>query len=98
MFGNISQILEMKKKAEAMKARLEATQMEMQSKGILIRFTADKKIISLNIDPTRTVDNRLESDLVNAFNEAMKDADKASAKLLEEISGGMPGLAGLFGK
>ncbi len=99
MFGNITQILEMKKKAEELKSKLEAITITETSNGITIDCNGNRRILAVHIDET-AINNKatLEEHLVTAINKTLDSAEKASMSEVGAIAGGMPGLMGLFGK
>jgi DNA-binding protein YbaB len=92
MFGNISQILEMKKKAEEIKAKLESVVVTETHNGISIDCNGNKKILAIHIEPTLLNDKtKLEDNLIEAINKAVAAAERASVN-------DMAAMAGLFGK
>jgi DNA-binding protein YbaB len=92
MFGNISQILEMKKKAEEIKAKLESVVVTETHNGISIDCNGNKKILAIHIEPSLMNDKtKLEDNLIEAINKAVAAAERASVN-------DMAAMAGLFGK
>lgn len=92
MFGNISQLLEMKKKAEEIKAKLESIVVTETHNGISIDCNGNKKILAIHIEPSMMNDKtKLEGNLIEAINKTVASAEKASV-------GDMAAMAGLFGK
>jgi len=99
MFGNISQLLEMKKKASEMKAKLEAVTITEQFNGITIDCNGNRKILAIHIEDSQITNKKqLEENLITAINKALESAEKASFGEIGAMAGGMEGLAGLFGK
>ena len=99
MLGNISQLLEMKKKAEELKSKLEAITITETNNGITVDCNGNRKILSIHIDADRLNDKiQLEDNLVQAINKALESAEKANMAEVGAMAGGMPGLIGLFGK
>lgn len=99
MLGNITQILEMKKKAEEMKKKLEAMTITETTKGITVDCNGSRKILSIHIDD-EAFSNKfsLEENLVNAINKTLEGAEKASLGEVGAMAGGLQGLMGLLGK
>ena len=98
MFGNISQLLEMKKKAHELRAKLESIQITETTGGITIDCNANRKILAMHIDAALLDDKtKLEDTLTLAVNNALAAAEKAAMGDLAAIAGGMPGLGNLFG-
>ncbi len=99
MLGNISQILEMKKKAEELKSKLEAIVITETTNGIAVDCNGNRKILSLHIDASAMQDKfQLEDHLVMAINKALESAERANMAEVGAMAGGMQGLMGLFGK
>ena len=99
MLGNISQLLEMKKKAEELKSKLESIQITETHNGITVDTNGNRKLLSIHIDADRLNDKtQLEDNLVQAINKALESAEKANMAEVGAMAGGMPGLMGLFGK
>ncbi|MEN9739496.1 MAG: hypothetical protein RLZZ318_1532 [Bacteroidota bacterium] len=99
MFGNISQILEMKKKADELKAKLETIQVTEEYNGITVDCNGNRKILAIHV-PEQLMDNKtqLEDNLTEAVNKALASAEKASIGDLASMAGGLQGLSGMFGK
>jgi len=99
MFGNISQILEMRKKAQELKSKLEGITITEEYKGITIDCNGNRKVLAIHID-NNAYENKsnLEENLKEAINLALEKAEKASFGEIGNMAGGMEGLANLFGK
>ncbi len=99
MFGNISQILEMKKKADELKAKLETIQVTEEHLGITVDCNGNRKLLAIHI-PEQLMSNKtqLEEALTEAVNKALASAEKASIGDLANMAGGLQGLSGMFGK
>ena len=99
MLGNISQLLEMKKKAEELKNKLEAIIITENNNGITVDCNGNRKILSIHIDTELLNDKtQLEDHMVQAINKALESAEKANMAEVGAMAGGMLGLMGLFGK
>lgn len=99
MFGNISQLLEMKKKAEELKGKLAAITITESHKGITIDCDGNKKIKSIHIESSLMNDKmQLEDILTEAINKAIESADRSSMGHMSELAGQFPGIGNLFGK
>lgn len=94
MFGNISQLLEVKKKADELKARLETITVTETTDGITVDCNGNRRILAVHIDTVEQDKNKLEEKIANAVNKALETAERASMKEVGAIAGGM----GLFGK
>lgn len=99
MLGNITQLLEMKKKAEELKARMETIQVTEVTNGITVDCNGNRRVLAIHIPAEKLQDKtKLEEDLCLALNNALSAAEKASVGDLASMAGGMPGLNALFGK
>lgn len=97
MFGNISQILEMKKKAEALKEKLGSIIVTEEHKGITIDCNGNRQILNIHIS-SDLMNNKesLESTLCEAINKCLSSAEQQSVKEMAELTGGLGGLGNLF--
>ena len=59
MFGNISQILEMKKKADELKAKLETIQVTEEHLGITVDCNGNRKLLAIHI-PEQLMSNKTQ--------------------------------------
>lgn len=99
MFGNISQLMEMKKKAEELKAKLDSITVTEVTGGITVDCNGNKKLLAIHIEPSLMNDKtRLEEKLTEAINNAIAASERASMGDMAAIAGGLQGLGGLFGK
>ena len=97
MFGNISQILEMKKKADEMNPRLNAVSITENLNGVTVQCNGTKKITSIQIaDELMQDKNKLQVVLNDAINKALEKADQVSKDELAQLTSGLGPLAGLF--
>ena len=99
MFGNITQLMEMKKKADELKAKMETITVTEVTNGISVDCNGNRKILAIHI-PEEKLSNKilLEDELCLAINNALAAAEKAAVGDLANMAGGLPGLSGLFGK
>lgn len=96
MFGNISQLLEMKKKAEELKAKMESIVVSETTDGITVDCNGSKQVLAIHIEAGDMQDKALlEEKLCRAVNNAMQAAEKAA---MGDLAGMAGGLSGLFGK
>jgi DNA-binding protein YbaB len=101
MFGNISQLLEMKKKAEELKAKLESITVTEVTNGVTVDCNANRKILAVHISEDMMSDKtRLEDTLTLAVNNALAAAEKAAMGDVAEMAGlpGLGNLGSMFGK
>ncbi len=96
MFDKIRQLGELKKmrdQAMQMQKQLAQIIVEVETRGIKVRMSADQKILSI----TDSANNDLV-DVKEALNEALKEVQKAASKEMQDMMGGLDGLRGLLGK
>lgn len=99
MLGNISQLLEMKKKADELKAKMEAITVTETTNGIAVDCNGNRKILAIHIEESKLYNKlQLEEDLCEAVNNALASAEKASIGDIANMAGGLQGLSALFGK
>lgn len=93
----MGRLQEMKQKADAVKEKLDATEMDVTSAGgdIRITITGTRRIRSLQIAPSLQHGDKeeLEEQLMVAFNRAIETADKTNEEEMKRVAGGLlPGL------
>lgn len=99
MFGNISQILEMKKKADELKSKLEQIRITESLNGVTVDCNGNRKILAVHIDEDKLGNKeKLERDIQEVINLALQKAEKESMGDLAALAGGFPGLSQLFNK
>jgi DNA-binding protein YbaB len=99
MLGNITQLLEMKKKAEELKAKLENITITEITNGITVDCNGNRKILAIHIPQEMMQDKiKLEDNLILAINNAVAAAEKASINDMASMAGGLGSLGALFGK
>lgn len=94
MFGKINEI---KSQMEAVQAELKKLELNTNMDGIQITITADKEIRRVEISEELLQDQqKLQSLIVKAMNQAVKDAEAVAKNKMMEVTKGMmpPGLGG----
>ncbi|MBU1104923.1 YbaB/EbfC family nucleoid-associated protein [Candidatus Parcubacteria bacterium] len=76
-FGNVKKLYEMKKKADEMKKQMEAIVVEVEEKGIKVVMQGDNHVQEV------WVDGELDVRLKEAFNKAVKEAQKKVAHKMQ---------------
>ena len=98
MFANISQLLEMKKKAEELKTKMESISVTIETNGITVDCNGNKKILAIHIPEEKCSDKtRLEDELCEAVNKAIQAAEKAALGDMMSM-GGLQGLTDMLAK
>jgi DNA-binding protein YbaB len=97
MLGNISQILEMKKKADEMKSKLNDIVVSEIHQGVTVDCNGNRKVLSIHISGD-LLNNKthLETVVCEAVNKALSSAEKASATEMASMVGGLGAMASLF--
>ena len=89
MFDKVKQLGQLKKmrdQAVRIQKQLKEEKIELIENGVRIIITGDQKIKLLEIDGIE--DNRI----ADVINKAVKKSQKAAAKKLQEMSGGLSGM------
>jgi DNA-binding protein YbaB len=92
MFGNISKMLEMKKKADEMKAKIAQMRVEKKYLGITIVLTGLNKVETISFEDD-FLENKskteIEEMLTLAINSAQEDLSNQLKDEFSEITGGL---------
>ena len=93
MFGQMKELMEMKKHADQLKRELEAVTIDVtEVSGIKMEIDGAQKFRSVSIDPNFLKPenkSRIEADILRSINAAIK---KAQAVAAQKMSSMMPGL------
>jgi DNA-binding protein YbaB len=87
-FKQLKELNEMRKKAAELQKELEKIIETLEKRGWTVSVTGDQKIRYIKKDGEDL------QELVDLINEAMKKVQKASAKKMMEMGGGLGGLLG----
>ena len=95
MFGDMKQLLNIKKQADRIKQELDNLEVESSEvRGIRIVMTGSQNLRSIEIDENlleRDNKQRLEADLLRSINAAIKKAQKFAAQKMKDVMPGFPG-------
>lgn len=99
MFDKMKQLMEMKKQADRIKKELDAESVETQDvRGIKVVINGSQKFQSIEIDESflnAPGKARLEKDLLQSMNAAIKASQNIAARKMKDLMpGGFPGLQG----
>lgn len=89
--GQLGELKRMRDQAMQIQRQLQAEQITIEKNGVTIVISGDQKIQDLQSN------GRSDKDIREAVNEAVKKSQEVAAKKLQEMSGGMGGLAGMLG-
>lgn len=90
-FGQIGELKKMRDQALQIQRQLQAEEITVEKKGILVVITGDQKLKEIRTN------GKSDKDIVEAVNEAVKKSQEVAAKKLQEMSGGLGGLLGGMG-
>lgn len=91
MFDKVKELYELKKQADQMKKMLEAEIIEVEAGDMKIVITGDQKIKEIHLG-----DSVDEDSLKDVINKALEESQKVAAKKMQDMMGGMGGLANLM--
>lgn len=87
-FKNLSDLKQMRDQAMQIQQALAAEVMTVEKNGVEVVITGDQKVQSVKVN------GNPEYNIQAAINEAIKKSQEVAAKKLQEMSGGLGGLAG----
>ena len=88
MFQQLKDLKKMRDQAMEIQRELQKEEVEVSKNGVDIVITGDQKIKELNSN------DRSDSDIKEAVNEAIKKAQEVAARKLQSMGGGLQGLLG----
>lgn len=87
-FGQLGELKKMRDQAMQIQRQLQAEEITVEKKGILVVITGDQKLKEIKTN------GKSDKDIVEAVNEAIKKSQEIAAKKLQSMSGGLGGLLG----
>lgn len=87
-FGQLGELKKMRDQAMQIQRQLQAEEITIEKKGILVVITGDQKLKEIKTN------GKSDKDIVEAVNEAVKKSQEIAAKKLQQMSGGLGGLLG----
>ncbi len=87
-FGQLGELKKMRDQAMQIQRQLQAEEITIEKKGILVVITGDQKLKEIRTN------GKSDKDIVEAVNEAIKKSQEVAAKKLQSMSGGLGGLLG----
>lgn len=87
-FQQLKKLKQLRDQAMAMQKVLAQEFVNIEKNGIKIVMSGDQKVHKVEIDGEE------QRNLVDAFNEAIKESQKVAAKKVQEMGGGLSGLLG----
>ncbi len=90
-FGQLGELKKMRDQAMAMQRQLKMEEVEVNKHGVYVKISGDQEIREIKSN------GKSDNDIKGAVNEAIKKSQEVAAKKLQDMTGGMGGLAGLLG-
>ncbi|GIW61931.1 MAG: hypothetical protein KatS3mg089_0783 [Patescibacteria group bacterium] len=87
-FGQLGELKKMRDQALQIQRQLQAEEITIEKKGILVVITGDQKLKEIRTN------GKSDKDIVEAVNEAIKKSQEVAAKKLQQMTGGLGGLLG----
>ena len=87
-FGQLGELKKMRDQAMQIQRQLQAEEITIEKKGILVVITGDQKLKEIRTN------GKSDKDIVEAVNEAVKKSQEVAAKKLQHMTGGLGGLLG----
>lgn len=91
MFDKMKELYDLKKQADEMKKVLEKEIIEVESGDMKVVISADQKIREIHLGDSVDEDN-----LKEIINKALEESQKVAAKKMQDMMGGMGGLANML--
>lgn len=86
------ELLKMRQQAMQIQKQLDGETVEIEKSGVAVKITLAQKVVRLDSN------DKSDSDIANAVNEAIKESQKQAAKKMQGMMGGLDGLKGLLGQ
>ncbi len=87
-FQKLGDLKKMRDQAMQIQRELQAEEVSVSKNGVDIVITGDQKIKSLSVN------GKLDEDVKEAINEAIKKSQEVAARKLQQMGGGFSGLIG----
>ncbi|MBI5754316.1 YbaB/EbfC family nucleoid-associated protein [Candidatus Peregrinibacteria bacterium] len=95
MFDKAKNLYKLQKQAREIKEKLKNTHIEAENEGVSVIINGEQEVIEVHIADEALQDKKkLENNLVNCMNKAVKKSQQIGAELMKDIMGdmNMPGL------
>ena len=95
MFDKAKNLYKLQKQAREIKEKLKNTHIEAENEGVSVIINGEQEVIEVHVsDEAMQYKKKLESNLVNCMNKAVKKSQQIGADLMKDIMGdmNMPGL------
>ena len=95
MFDKAKNLYKLQKQAREIKAKLKNTHIEAENEGVVVIINGEQEIVSIRLtDEALQNKEKLQTNIVNCLNKAVKKSQQIGAELMKEVMGDMniPGL------
>lgn len=95
MFDKAKNLYKLQKQAGEIKEKLKNTHIEAENEGVVVIINGEQEVIEIRLSDESLLDRKkLQNNLVNCFNKAVKKSQQIGAELMKSIMGDMniPGL------
>lgn len=95
MFDKAKNLYKLQKQAREIKEKLKNTHIEAENEGVTVVINGEQEVIEIRLNDESMKDRiRLQKNLVNCMNKAVKKSQQIGAELMKSVMGDMniPGL------
>ena len=97
MFEKAKNLYKLQKQAREIKGKLKNTHIEAENEGVTVIINGEQEVIEVRINDAAMQDKKkLEKNLVDWLNKAVKKSQQLGAELMKDVMGDMniPGMGG----
>lgn len=95
MFDKAKNLYKLQKQAREIKEKLKNTHIEAENEGVTVVINGEQEVVEIRLNDDSLSDrNKLQKNLVNCMNKAVKKSQQIGAELMKSVMGDMniPGL------
>lgn len=95
MFDKAKDLYKLQKQAREIKRKLKNTHIEAEHEGVIVIINGEQEVIDLRIsDEALTDKKKLEKNVINCFNKAIKRSQQIGAEAMKDVMGdlNLPGM------
>lgn len=97
MFDKARDLYKLQKQAREIKKKLKNTHIEAEHEGVVVIINGEQEVIEVRISDEAIADKgKLQKNITNCLNKAIKKSQQIGAELMKDVMGdmGLPGLGG----
>lgn len=97
MFDKAKNLYKLQKQAREIKEKLKNTHIEAENEGVTVIINGEQEVVEIRLNDDALSDrSKLQKNLVNCMNKAVKKSQQIGAELMKSVMGDMniPGLGG----